>query len=142
MQSVGRTPQYPDGYTKSVDIWSAGVVLYALLNGNFPFKGNNIRDIKMEIISRDSTELLFQPSVSEDAINLLNVMLNKDPSKRLNVNEVLKHPWFNKADKPTKIFNQIEVDMIMNEYTYIPKICELGLDERDHDVEEIKQNLA
>ena len=52
------------GYGFEVDIWSCGIVLYALLYGNFPFKGVSVRDIKKEILEGD---LMLKKTISTSA---------------------------------------------------------------------------
>ena len=39
-----------EGYDFSVDVWSAGVVLYAMLSGNVPFKGKNVQELHERIL--------------------------------------------------------------------------------------------
>jgi serine/threonine protein kinase len=39
-----------EGYEFECDIWSCGIVLYALLYGDFPFKGVGVRDIKLAVL--------------------------------------------------------------------------------------------
>ena len=74
----------------SCDIWSAGVTLYYMLAGVQPFKANKIEDLK-EIIIKGQ----FEPieDVSKEANDLIKGMLELNPSKRLTIEEILKHPW-------------------------------------------------
>ena len=66
------------GYTGfAVDIWSAGVVLYAMLYGTVPFKANNMSELQKLIIKAKYT--LKEDGVSEEARNLLTGLLEKDP---------------------------------------------------------------
>jgi len=85
MESLGRTAHHPEGYTKKIDIWSAGVVMYALLYGNFPFKGNSIRDIKLEIISNSEEDIFLKQTISIEAIDLIRGMVDKNPDERFSV---------------------------------------------------------
>ena len=41
------------GYTKAVDLWSVGVVLFVLLSGQLPFHGKSIYDLYRVILSCD-----------------------------------------------------------------------------------------
>lgn len=98
------------GYSKKCDIWSAGVVMFAMLYGQLPFKGITTRDIKERIID-EKNEIMFFDSCSREAINLMTKMLDKNPETRININEILNHPWladvgdndrypvFNKAER-------------------------------------------
>ena len=80
-----------NGYTGfQCDIWSAGVTLYYILGGIQPFRANSIKDLEKKVIAGD-----FEPieDVSEDANNLIKLMLKTDPKKRINEEKILNHPW-------------------------------------------------
>lgn len=79
-----------------VDIWSAGVCLYAMLYGNVPFKANQMGDLNKMIL--DAT-IEYKDTVSEEARDLMQRMLQKNPNKRLTALESLNHKWFEDADE-------------------------------------------
>jgi len=70
-----------------LDIWSAGVLLYALHCGNFPFYGEklekNIKKAKYQIPSN------FSPSLK----SLLSAMMKKKGKHRIRADKILQHPW-------------------------------------------------
>ena len=78
-----------------VDIWSAGVVLYAMLGGTVPFKGNNIDELHDLIIKGE-----FKPlkDISPDATHLIRSILEVDPKKRIGTKDILVHPWLINVD--------------------------------------------
>ena len=79
-----------------VDIWSSGVVLYAMLSGNVPFKANNINDLKHNIILGNYNIINH---ISNDAQNIIMRLLEINPSKRITINEILSHPWILSLDQ-------------------------------------------
>ncbi|CAL9777503.1 unnamed protein product [Musa acuminata subsp. burmannicoides] len=81
-------------YSEKADIWSAGVLLHALLIGSLPFQGDSLEAV-FEAIK--NVELNFHSaawdSVSELARDLISRMLTRDTCARMTADEVLRHPW-------------------------------------------------
>jgi 5'-AMP-activated protein kinase catalytic alpha subunit len=73
-----------------VDIWSAGVVLYAMLYGTVPFKANNMSELQTMIMKAKYT---LREDVSVEARDLLKGLMEKDSAKRMTLTEVLQHEW-------------------------------------------------
>lgn len=81
-----------DGYSYEVDIWSAGVVLYALLCGRTPFDAENEDDISMyEQIQKTEVDVCSDvwSSISDSAKEVVLGMLEKDVEQRLSCDEIL-----------------------------------------------------
>ncbi|XP_041014514.1 serine/threonine-protein kinase PEPKR2-like isoform X2 [Juglans microcarpa x Juglans regia] len=78
-------------YSEKVDIWSAGVLLHALLVGMLPFQGDSVEAIFQAIkkVNLDFESGVWE-SVSQPARNLIAGMLTRDVSARLTADEVLK----------------------------------------------------
>ena len=97
------TPEYlaPElltgaGYTKSVDWWTLGVLLYEMLTGLPPFYSEDVNEMYRKILQ---DPLRFPEEVGSDARSLLTKLLNRDPAQRLGVNgaqEIKDHPFFAK----------------------------------------------
>ena len=88
------------GYGKEVDLWSIGVILYILLCGFPPFYDDNNSLLFMAIKKADySFPSPYWDKVSKPAIDLITRLLQPDPSKRLTIEECLKHPWISGKDE-------------------------------------------
>ena len=74
-----------------VDVWSCGVILYALLCGSLPFDDESIPNLFRKIKSG----MYSLPShLSVLAHDLIPKMLVVDPLKRITISEIRLHPWF------------------------------------------------
>ncbi|OMJ65386.1 hypothetical protein SteCoe_38325 [Stentor coeruleus] len=77
-------------YTNKIDIWSLGIILYELLQGQTPFNGRNQVE-KLKSISCQKLE--FKTSVSQAAKALLKKLLAYHAEDRPSIDEVLENEW-------------------------------------------------
>ena len=85
---------------RKADLWSCGVVLYAMLTSSFPFSRPNDASLsddcaRTAVIQRIlAGEYSPVAGISEGCATLLRGLLEIDPGKRLTVQHVFHHPWF------------------------------------------------
>jgi serine/threonine protein kinase len=87
-------------YTKAVDWWSFGCIVYEMLVGLPPFYDENKNKMYRAIMQN---ELTFPEEVGVDAQDLIARLLNRDPHQRLgggeaDYREIQQHPFFAPLD--------------------------------------------
>ena len=87
------------GYSFEVDIWSLGIIMFRLLTGQYPFNSNSYYDLTNKI---KNAQLIFpsETKISPAAQDLINQILEKDPSKRPALNQIIYHDFFNREQIP------------------------------------------
>ena len=77
------------------DVWSCGIVLFALLTGHLPFNDDNIKKLLLKV---QSGKYQMPSNLSSEARDLISKILVIDPEKRITTQEILKHPLIKKYD--------------------------------------------
>lgn len=81
-------------YSKSVDMWALGCVLYTLLCGFPPFYDESIEVLTEKVAKGQYTFLSpWWDDISKSAQDLISHLLTVDPEKRYTITEFLSHPW-------------------------------------------------
>lgn len=95
----------------TADIWSWGIILFALVWGFLPFEDQNTAVLYKKILAGDFTIPDF---LSKNLQNLIKKILVTDPSKRYNIKQIRNHKWFS-----VSIPIQISEGIIIG-YNHIP----------------------
>jgi serine/threonine protein kinase len=82
-------------YTKSADLWSAGVLLYALVIGELPFQDSQLQRLLHKIAYSDPE---YPEFLSPQLVDLLQKVLTKQPDSRLTLQGIKSHPWFSNSE--------------------------------------------
>ncbi|KAH9996189.1 CAMK/CAMK1 protein kinase [Xylariaceae sp. FL0662B] len=81
-------------YSKSVDMWALGCVLYTLLCGFPPFYDESIEVLTEKVAKGQYTFLSpWWDDISKSAQDLITHLLTVDPEKRYTIIDFMKHPW-------------------------------------------------
>lgn len=82
------------GYTNKCDLWSLGVIVWMLLAGYPPFHGDEKQMMaKIKAGQADWSHKSRWKPVTQNAIDLLKKLLNRDPQCRPDAQQALRHPW-------------------------------------------------
>ena len=102
-------------YNQSIDIWSIGVLLYFILHGYSPF-GSIEENVNYDEIIRniiiDKFKIDPKLNLSNECIDLINKLLEFDCNKRINIKQILIHPWIKKFSKKSENNNFSNVDLM------------------------------
>ena len=80
-------------YDGRIDVWALGILLYEMLHGNAPFKGESVKEVKQKMM-RGSYNI--SSDISEEGKDLMMGILKFNPDDRLTLDEIVLHPWITK----------------------------------------------
>jgi serine/threonine protein kinase len=74
-----------------IDIWSTGIILYAMICGYLPFEDPDNEKLFLKILE---CNLTFPSYVTPQVKDIIKKILNTDPEKRMTINEIKKHSFY------------------------------------------------
>ncbi|XP_043391701.1 serine/threonine-protein kinase STK11 isoform X3 [Chelonia mydas] len=127
-----------------VDIWSAGVTLYNITTGLYPFEGDNIYKLFENIGKGDYT---IPEDCGPPLSDLLRGMLEYDPAKRFSIQQIRQHNWFRKKHTQAEVLVPIppspETKDRWRSMTVVPYLEDLHgyNEEEDDDLYDIEDDI-
>jgi serine/threonine protein kinase len=127
-------------YSKSIDWWALGILIYQLLYRTLPFTDKNPKNLVRKI---KEDEVIFPEEessvnvISEKCKNFIRECLTKDPTKRLGYEShqsLVQHPWF----------EDFEFDKLLSREILAPLIPEMEIEEeisQDDEDQEVEIDL-
>lgn len=102
-------------YGNSVDIWSLGIILYAITYGKLPFHNDNY-SVMFQLITFSEPQYPPDPRVSANLVDLIKKILVKNPENRITIGEMKKHPFFTTdSDGSEFIFSEQQITSLIRE---------------------------
>ena len=89
-QSMDRERERPAVIGKAIDVWAMGVTLYCFTFGCIPFEADSEYEL-LDVIPRQP--VTFPTEIGRDLRDLLLRLLEKDPTRRITIDQLKVHPW-------------------------------------------------
>lgn len=74
-------------YDYRIDIWGLGILLYELLHGKAPFRGDSAEDIRAQMRSGFDVK----ETLSQEVKGLIRELLQINPENRISLKEIFSH---------------------------------------------------
>lgn len=91
---------------RTADIWSIGVILYAMVCGKLPFKDKDAKTLLSDVASK----LHFPSRVDDKCKDLIKGILKFSPKDRLTLEEIKRHPWMSRTNLQPVTSKQFTAD--------------------------------
>ena len=81
------------GHDEKIDIWCVGVLMFELMTGQAPWKGEDVHTVKNNI---SQLKINWPKNMDKDARDLISKILRYMPEERPSLRTILMHPFFTK----------------------------------------------
>ena len=81
------------GHDEKIDIWCVGVLMFELMTGQAPWKGEDVHTVKKNI---SQLKINWPKNMDKDARDLISKILRYMPEERPSLRTILMHPFFTK----------------------------------------------
>ena len=86
---------------RQVDMWALGVLLFALLSGTFPFKGQSEKELYGKI---QKAQFRYSDNMSRESKYIISRLLEIDTRRRFKAGDMMRENWIKCSDLPLSIF--------------------------------------
>lgn len=110
-------------YSKSIDVWSLGIIMYNLLSGGaHPLheKGESLSKLTEKI--QNQQKFFFDNCFSNLAKDLIKKMTSYSPVYRYNIDQAMKHPWITRTHDTKVPLTWIEMFKLMDSEDKLKKV--------------------
>lgn len=106
-----------------VDIWSSGVILFAMICGYLPFEDSNTSQLYKKILAGDCK---YPKNISKRAKDFLKGILNINPDKRFTIADIRAHEWYIQIEEKQKPGILIGYDHIKIDFSVLKQLKNFG----------------
>ena len=120
----------------STDIWSIGVIIFSMICGYLPFQEEDTK-ILCQKITKGKYQVPYY--VSQPAGDLIHKILNVNPNKRYNIEQIKRHKWFKMIDPG----NNVSEGLLLDKYI-IPlddDVINIMIKDYEFNGEEVKKDI-
>lgn len=119
------------------DIWSCGVILYAMVTGRLPFDDDNIQRLLQKV---QVGQYHLPADLPEDLRSLIKSMLTVDPDIRITLEDIKKHPWFNSIPMKNCVTDDFEAPtepVLQPDRHVVQSLVDLGWGDKEAIIEQL-----
>ena len=116
-----------------IDIWCLGISLYTMVAGELPFFVENEKDIQILIDKIIKGQYEIPDFLSDECKDLIKKMMQINPEKRINLEEIKRHKWVNMFN-----INYMKSPGVIIDKYFLPIDIEIIKDICGNDKEKIK----
>ena len=130
-------------YDSKCDLWSIGVIIYQLLFDRIPFNVKSKQELIDKIKKMKKLDIPKDIPVSNECIDLLNKLFQKDREKRITFEQYFNHKFFSQEHKMEllKIYCKDEYEKIIKEQEMEKEITRFNLTDEEFDSKFVKLRL-
>ena len=97
------------------DMWSLGVLVWTLLSGRPPFRGNSLVEILKNVKKcKLNLDEMRRAGASDAAMDFVSKLIVKDPHQRMSSLEAINHPWIKEYEKNPVAFKPFVLQSLLD----------------------------